>query len=62
MKVDIPKLAQPLIEKYKDKTGKRLFNFYQYYVDEKGFNAAWTVYLSIPTLLSALVAHEWRAA
>ena len=40
MKVDIPKLAQPLIEKYKDKTGKRLFNFYQYYVDEKGFNKA----------------------
>jgi len=38
MKVDIPKLAQSLIEKYKDKTGKRLFNFYQYYVDEKGFN------------------------
>ena len=40
MKVDIPKLAQPLIEKYKDKTSKRLFNFYQYYVDEKGFNKA----------------------
>lgn len=40
MKVDIPKLTQPLIEKYKDKTGKRLFNFYQYYVDEKGFNKA----------------------
>lgn len=40
MKVDIPKLVQPLIEKYKDKTGKRLFNFYQYYVDEKGFNKA----------------------
>ena len=40
MKVDIPKLAQSLIEKYKDKTGKRLFNFYQYYVDEKGFNKA----------------------
>ena len=40
MKVDIPKLAQPLIEKYKDKTGKRLFNFYQYYVDEIGFNKA----------------------
>ncbi len=40
MKVDIPKLVQPLIEKYKDKTGKRLFNFYQYYADEKGFNKA----------------------
>lgn len=40
MKVDIPKLILPLIEKYKDKTGKRLFNFYQYYADEKGFNKA----------------------
>lgn len=40
MKVDIPKLILPLVEKYKDKTGKRLFNFYQYYADEKGFNKA----------------------
>ena len=40
MKVDIPKLVLPLVEKYKDKTGKRLFNFYQYYADEKGFNKA----------------------
>ena len=27
MKVDIPKIALPLIEKYRDKSGKRLFNF-----------------------------------
>lgn len=40
MKVDIPKLILPLIEKYKDNAGKRLFNFYQYYADEKGFNKA----------------------
>ena len=40
MKVDIPSLVLPLVEKYKDKTGKRLFNFYQYYADEKGFNKA----------------------
>lgn len=40
MKVDIPRLVLPLVEKYKDKTGKRLFNFYQYYADEKGFNKA----------------------
>ena len=33
MMVDIPKIVQPLIDKYKDSTGKRLFNFYQYYVD-----------------------------
>lgn len=40
MMVDIPKIILPLVEKYKDQTGKRLFNFYQYYVDEKGFNKA----------------------
>ena len=40
MKVDIPRLILPLVEKYKDKTGKRLFNFYQYYGDEKTFNKA----------------------
>lgn len=40
MVVNVPKIIQPLIEKYKDTTGKRLFNFYQYYADEKGFNKA----------------------
>lgn len=40
MVVDVPQIVLPLIEKYKDKTGKRLFNFYQYYCDEKGFNKA----------------------
>lgn len=40
MKVDIPKIALPIIEKYRDKSGERLFNFYQYYADEKGFNKA----------------------
>ena len=40
MKVDIPKIASPLIEKYRDKSGKRIFNFYQCYADEKGFNKA----------------------
>ena len=40
MMVDIPKIVQPLIDKYKDSTGKRLFNIYQYYGDEKTFNKA----------------------
>lgn len=40
MMVNIPKIVQPLIDKYKDSTGKRLFNFYQYYGDEKTFNKA----------------------
>ena len=37
MMVDIPTMIQPIIDKYRDKTGKRLFNFYQYYCDEKRF-------------------------
>lgn len=40
MMVDIPKIVQPLIDKYKDSTGRRLFNFYQFYGDEKTFNKA----------------------
>lgn len=40
MMVNIPKIILPLMEKYKDQTGKRLFNFYQYYANEKGFNKA----------------------
>lgn len=40
MMVEIPHIIQPIIDKYRDKTGKRLFNFYQYYCDEKGFNKA----------------------
>ncbi len=40
MMVDIPKVILPLVEKYKDPTGKRLFNFHLYYADEKGFNKA----------------------
>ena len=40
MMVDIPKIIHPIIDKYRDKTGRRLFNFYQYYCDEKGFNKA----------------------
>lgn len=40
MMVDIPKIALTLIEKYKDQTGKRLFNFYQSYNTDKNFNRA----------------------
>lgn len=40
MIVDIPDMVQPIIEKYKDKSGKRLFNFYKFYSDRKGFNKA----------------------
>lgn len=40
MEVDLPDMILPLIEKYKDQTGQRLFNFYQYYSDRKAFNKA----------------------
>ena len=30
----------PIVEKYRDKSGKRIFNFYRYYADEKTFNKA----------------------
>ena len=40
MVVDVPKMLQPLFDKYKDMTGKRIFNFYQSYVNEKAFNKA----------------------
>lgn len=40
MMVEIPKTILPLVEKYKDPSGKRLFNFYRYYADEGNFNKA----------------------
>ena len=40
MIVTVPKILHPLFEKYKDATGKRIFNFYQSYVNEKAFNKA----------------------
>ena len=40
MIVTVPKILHPLFEKYKDTTGKRIFNFYQSYVNEKAFNKA----------------------
>lgn len=40
MIVTVPKILHPLFEKYKDTTGKRIFNFYQNYVNEKVFNKA----------------------
>lgn len=40
MKVDIPDIIMPIVEKYRDKSGKRIFNFYRYYADEKAFNKA----------------------
>ena len=40
MRVDIPPFILPLVEKYRDYTGKRIFNFHQYYANEKGFNKA----------------------
>ena len=35
MQVVVPKVLLPLVEKYRDQTGKRIFNFYQLYANEK---------------------------
>ena len=40
MEVVVPPMILPLLEKYRDKTAQRLFNFYHYYSDRKAFNKA----------------------
>lgn len=40
MEVVVPEMVLPIIEKYRDRTGQRLFNFYQSYRDHKAFNKA----------------------
>ena len=40
MEVIVPDMVLPVIEKYRDTTGKRLFKFYKDYRDHKAFNKA----------------------
>ena len=40
MEVVVPDIVLPIIEKYRDSTGKRLFKFYQDYRDSRAFNKA----------------------
>ena len=40
MEVDVPDMVLPIIEKYRDTTGQRLFKFYKDYRDHKAFNKA----------------------
>ena len=40
MEVDVPDMVLPIIEKYRDTTGQRLFKFYMDYRDHKAFNKA----------------------
>ena len=40
MEVIVPNIVLPIIEKYRDNTGKRLFKFYRYYRDSRAFNKA----------------------
>lgn len=40
MEVVIPEIVLPIIEKYRDSTGKRLFRFYMDYRDSRAFNKA----------------------
>lgn len=44
--------AEPLIEKYRDPTGKRLFRFYTTYADPRGLN--WNVNKGLKTLAEAI--------
>ena len=40
MKLVIPDIIKPLLKKYQDNTGQRVFNFYQYYSTPDSFNKA----------------------
>ena len=40
MEVKIPPFLRPLYEKYRDKTGQRVFKFYRLYNTDKNFNRA----------------------
>lgn len=40
MVVVVPEMAMPIIEKYRDQKGERIFNFYRFYRDYKAFNKA----------------------
>jgi integrase len=40
MQIKVPEILMPIVEKYKDKTGKRIFNFYQLYTNEKALSKA----------------------
>ena len=40
MEVIIPSFLKPLFEKYRDKTGQRVFKFYRLYKTDKNFNRA----------------------
>ena len=40
MEVIVPDIILPIIEKYRDNTGKRIFKFYRYYRDSRAFNKA----------------------
>jgi len=66
MKVNIPKILMPLMEKYRDKTGQRIFNFYQNYVDIASLNRAINlglkeigVKLKIDALQYYAARHSW---
>lgn len=40
MRVEVPTIVAPLLEKYRDTTGERLFNFYHFYSTADSFNKA----------------------
>ena len=40
MQVKVPDMLLPLMEKYRDKTGQRIFNFHHFYANEKALSKA----------------------
>lgn len=40
MQVNVPRFLLPLVDKYRDTTDQRIFNFYQYYTTEKALSKA----------------------
>lgn len=66
MMVKVPRIIEPLVEKYRDWTGSRLFNFYQYYSTADGFNKAINMglkqigeFLGIDDLEYYAARHSW---
>lgn len=66
IRIKIHPLILPIIKKYMDKTGKRVFRFYQMYADQSTFNAALNKGLKavgkkigIPDLEFYAARHSW---
>ena len=66
MEVKIPSFLKPLFEKYRDRTGQRVFKFYRLYHTDKNFNRAINLglktigkELKLPDLEYYAARHSW---